>query len=246
MKSQSEMAADSTSETAWVVIPAGHFLMGCDTGQDGERPVHRVYVDAFEMSSLQVRNRDYAAFVEATGHSAPRYWNDSNLNHPDQPVVAVSWFEAVEYCDWRSHRTGRRQRLPTEAEWERAARGDRESLLYPWGDAPPREVAEYERRWSGQVHGPLPVGRGIPNEFGLYDVSENVHEWCADWFDGNYYAQSPGRNPQGPEHGDRRASRGGSWRHQIKVSRCAARSSLPPAFLYADYGFRVARDIAGR
>jgi formylglycine-generating enzyme required for sulfatase activity len=85
----------------------------------------------------------------------------------------------------------------------------------------------------------LPVGLDEPNAYGIHDICENVHEWCADWFRADYYSESPSRNPQGPAAGDRRASRGGSWRHHVKVSRCAARSSIPPHFQYADYGFRV-------
>lgn len=224
------------------MIPGGEFGMGSEEGQDNERPVHRVWVDAFEMAIHQVRNRDFAAFMEATGHLAPPYWNDSEFNLPDQPVVAVSWFEAVCYCEWLSETTGRRYRLPTEAEWERAARGGCEGARYPWGDERPESNREYRCRWSGQVRGPLPVGRGEPNAYGIYDLCENVHEWCADWFQADYYAVSPARNPQGPATGERRSSRGGSWRHHVKVSRCAARSSIPPQFRYADYGFRVVRD----
>jgi len=216
--------------------------MGSDAGQEGERPVHRVFVDSFEMAALQVRNRDYGQFLEATGHPAPPCWNDSNFNAADQPVVGVSWFEACEYCKWLSEITGMTHRLPTEAEWERAARGGCEGCSYPWGNEPPERWTKYEQRWHGKVTGPMPVGEGSPNPFGLYDISENVHEWCFDWFDANYYSQSPHRNPQGPLSGDRRASRGGSWRHQIKISRCSARSSIPPSFQYADYGFRVVRD----
>ena len=227
-----------------VPVPAGYFLMGNDQGQDEERPVHRVWVDAFEMAAFQVRNRDYKAFLESTGLRAPKHWNGTDFNDPDQPVVAVSWFDAVKYCEWLSALSGRRYGLPTEAEWERAARGGREGLVYPWGNEAPCERPDYVARWSGELHGPVLVGRAggsTPNPYGLYNVSENIHEWCADWFGRNYYAQSPERNPQGPETGERRASRGGSWRHQIKVSRCSARSSIPPSFEYADYGFRVVR-----
>ncbi len=108
---------------------------------------------------------------------------------------------------------------------------------------PPDGWPEYLSRWGGEVNGPLPVGQGTPSAYGLYDIGENVHEWCADWFDKDYYAVSPARNPQGPAAGMRRASRGGSWRHQIKVSRSAARASIPPVFEYADYGFRLVRDV---
>jgi formylglycine-generating enzyme required for sulfatase activity len=235
-------ASESIAEPVCALIPSGWFLMGCETGQDEEQPVHRIWVDEFEMAVVQVRNRDFAVFLRAREHPAPPHWNDSDFNHPDQPVVAVSWFEATQYCDWLSAMTGHRYRLPTEAEWERAARGGREGNLYPWGDEPPQSWPEYQQRWAGDVRGPLPVGRGSPNPYGLFDVSENVHEWCADWFSREYYSHSPERNPAGPKSGQRRGSRGGSWRHHVKVSRCAARSSIPPAFQYADYGFRLVRD----
>lgn len=230
-------------EIACRLIPAGEFLMGCEAGQDVERPVHRVWVDEFEMAVFQIRNRDFALFLEATGHPAPPHWDDPDFNHPEQPVVAVSWFEAVKFCDWLSGASGRRYRLPTEAEWERAARGGHEGFLYLWGDEPPHLGPEYQRRWGGEVRGPLPVGGAEPNAFGIYDLCENVHEWCADWFRADYYMVSPDRNPTGPPTGTRRASRGGSWRHHVKASRCAARSSIPPEFQYADYGFRVVRDL---
>lgn len=217
--------------------------MGSEQGQDNERPVHRVWVDAFEMAIFQVRNRDFALFLESTAHPAPPSWNDPAFNHPDQPVVAVNWMEAAKYCEWLSGQTGRRYRLPSEAEWERAARGGREGLLYPWGDDPPQARPEYLRRWGGTVRGPLPVGESEPNPFGIYDLCENVHEWCVDWYQRDYYARSPVRNPTGPASGERRASRGGSWRHHVKVSRCAARSSIPPLFQYADYGFRLVRQL---
>ena len=237
------MGESETPEPSCVLIPAGYFQMGCATGRDDEQPVHRVWVDVFEMAVFQVRNRDWAAFMEATEHPATPEWSNPDFDHSDQPVVAVNWHEASQYCRWLSQLSGRMYRLPTEAEWERAAGGGQEGALYPWGDQPPEAYDEYLRRWSGQVAGPLPVGEGTPNVFGLYGICENVHEWCADWYSKDYYACSPERNPQGPPSGERRASRGGAWRHHIKVSRCAARSSIPPAFQYADYGFRVVRDV---
>jgi formylglycine-generating enzyme required for sulfatase activity len=231
------------NEPACARIPAGEFLMGCEQGRDEERPVHLAWVGAFEMAIHQVRHQDYAVFLAATGHPAPPNWTDPDFCHPEQPVVSVSWFEAEKYCRWLSESIGKRYRLPTEAEWERAARGGVEGRLYAWGDEPPTQRAEYQRRWGGEVHGPLPVGCGEANPYGIYDLCENVHEWCADWFDATYYQRSPQRNPTGPEVGERRASRGGSWRHHIKVSRIAARSSIPPTLQYADYGFRVVRDL---
>jgi sulfatase modifying factor 1 len=222
-----------------VAIPAGWFLMGSGEGQDNERPVHRVWVDGFWLGECQVTNEEYARFVQATGAEAPPLMNDHHFNHPQQPVVAVSWFEAVRYCEWLSGVHGAHYRLPTEAEWERAARGGVEGKLFPWGDAAPESLPEYPQRWA---NGPEAVGSSDPNGFGLHDMCANVHEWCSDWFQAGYYAASPERNPRGPESGERRASRGGSWRHHIKVTRCAARSSIPPQFKYADYGFRVACD----
>ncbi|MGH9398527.1 MAG: formylglycine-generating enzyme family protein [Terriglobia bacterium] len=229
-------------DTRCVGIPSGAFPMGCEQGRDDEKPVHTVRIDSFELATLQVRNRDFAVFMEAAAHPSPPEWDNPYFNHPDQPVVGVSWVEAVKYCRWLSSETGRRYRLPTEAEWEWSAKGGRTASLYPWGNESPGVWPPYLRRWSGEVKGPLPVGLEKPNPYGLYDVSENVHEWCADWYQKDFYAVSPQVNPQGPLHGERRASRGGSWRHQIKVSRCAARSSIPPFFQYADYGFRIARD----
>jgi len=211
--------------------------MGSESGQENERPVHRVWIDAFYLAACQVTNAEYARFLHATGNHAPPFWDDPNLNHPEQPVVAISWFEAVKYCEWLSRIAGRKYRLPTEAEWERAARGGVESKSFPWGDAPPQTLPNYAERWRT---GPESVGRSMPNAFGLYDICQNVHEWCSDWYQPGYYAVSAERNPRGPESGERRASRGGSWRHHIKVTRCAARSSIPPQFQYADYGFRVA------
>jgi formylglycine-generating enzyme required for sulfatase activity len=223
------------------LIPAGWFLMGSKQGQENEQPVHRVWVDDFYLATCQVTNFEYGLFLGGTGNTAPPFWNDPNFNHPEQPVVAVSWFEALRYCEWLSSLTGRNYRLPTEAEWERACRGDVDGKLYPWGDAPPQSRPHYDKLW---ITGPEPVRRSQPNQFGLYEMCENVHEWCSDWFAADYYANSPARNPQGPETGIRRSSRGGSWRHHVKISRCSARSSIPPEFQYADYGFRLACDAA--
>jgi formylglycine-generating enzyme len=219
-----------------MTIPEGWFVMGSESGQDNERPVHRVWVDEFQMASCAVTNAEYSRFVTATGNPPSPFCEKPDFSNPRQPVVAISWFEAAQYCVWLSQCTGLSYRLPTEAEWERAARGGAENQLFPWGDAAPQSLPDYQKRWQ---KGPEPVALYSPNAFGLFDICENVHEWCSDWYQAGYYAVSPERNPAGPEHGERRASRGGSWRHHVKASRCAARSSIPPEFHYADYGFRV-------
>ena len=235
----SPIREDPSAEPALILIPAGWFMMGWEAGQENERPVHRVWIDSFYLAACQVTNAEYGRFLQATGGEGTPFGADPNLNLAEQPVVAVSWFEAVKYCEWLSGTSGRKYRLPTEAEWERAARGGVEGKLFPWGDDPPESLPNYNQRWKA---GPEPVARSTPNGFGLYDMCQNVHEWCSDWYQSDYYAVSAERNPRGPAGGERRASRGGSWRHHIKVTRCAARSSIPPQFQYADYGFRVACD----
>ncbi len=224
-------------------IPAASFLMGSEKGQECERPVHRVWIDSFLVAATQVTNEEYGRFLRATSRNPPPFWNDPNFNDPRHPVAGVSWHEAVRYCEWLSDQTSRRFRLPTEAEWECAARGGLEQKLFPWGDDPPQSLLDYATRWQ---NGPEPVAQYAPNALGLCDIGDNVHEWCSDWYDPHYYAASPDRNPQGPDHSPmkpaRKSSRGGSWRHHIKVSRCSARSSIPPEFQYADYGFRLACD----
>ena len=221
-----------------VIIPGGSFLMGSDQGQENEQPVHRVWIDAFAIGKFPATNQEYKVYVEDKAAPAPPFWTEPMFAHPDKPVVGITWDDAAAYCRWLSERLEQSFRLPTEAEWERAARGQREGALYPWGDEPP-----WERPYPGfdsETGGPKQVGVGEPNGFGVYDMSEGVHEWCSDYFDYHYYRCAPEKNPRGPTSGQRRASRGGSWRHRIKFSRCAARSSLPPGFKYADYGFRVA------
>jgi len=220
-----------------VAISGGAFLMGCETGQENERPVHRVWVDTFALASCQVTNAEYEFFLKDTGTRPPPFWADPHFNQPRQPVVAVSWFDAARYCDWLSAVSGNGYRLPSEAEWERASRGGLEGKLFPWGDEPPSSREGYSARWQS---GPDEVGRSVPNLFGLYEMCENVHEWSSDWFQADYYLLSPERNPRGPGAGTRKASRGGSWRHHIKIARCATRSSIPPEYQYADYGFRLA------
>jgi len=217
-------------------IPGGAYLMGSDSGRADERPAHRVTIDTFALAKYPTTNRLYSFFLEDTQRTEPPSWSDPRFQHPGQPVTAVNWFDATAYCDWLSTRTGKAYRLPTEAEWELAARGGLESAQYVWGDERPETQGRYKELWR---NGPEMAGR-FANGFGLYDISENIHEWCSDWYDPEYYSRSPYHNPAGPKSGTRRCSRGGSWRHSVKISRVAARSSIPPEFRYNDYGFRVA------
>ena len=218
---------------SYVTIPAGTFLMGSADGQDDEAPVHAVHVDAFEMAVFPVTRSQYERFLDATGHEQPRDWSRTEFSSPGLPVVGVSWDDAVAYCRWHGG-----LRLPTEAEWERAARGGVDGERYPWGNDIPPWIPNAGR---GPLPGPWPVDHGPANRFGLRGIAANIHEWCADWHSRDYYAQSPTANPPGPDGGLRRASRGGSWRHAVTISRSAARSKLAPSFRYTDYGFRVVR-----
>ncbi len=207
-------------------------------GRPDERPAHPVTLRAFRLAVLPVTNADYARFLVASDAGSPRFWDDASFNGPRQPVVGVSWPEAVAYCDWLSETLGAPFRLPTEAEWEKTALGGSDGLRFPWGDA----------CWDGS-NGNFPmeatwdVGAAPPNGYGIVDIGFNIHEWCSDWYAANYYAASQEHNPQGPPSGERKASRGGAWRHMIKIARCSARSSIPPDYRYNDYGFRLAQTV---
>jgi sulfatase modifying factor 1 len=219
-----------------VSVPGGRFRMGSHDGRDDERPVHEVEVGSFELGRTPVTVAEYAAFLATKRVPAPPWWSDPRFQAPDLPVVGVTWFEAAAYADWLSSTLGGAWRLPTEAEWERAARGGHDAKATAWGDSlPAGEVP------TGSLVAPWPVGRGTPNAYGLMDVGTIVHEWCLDWYAADAYAKSAGSDPAGPAEGERRASRGGSWRHRVHWSPPSARSSLPPDFRYADYGFRVLR-----
>ena len=171
-----------------------------------------MWLDSFGIARFPVTNREYKQFLEETQRVLPPFWRDPMFSNENQPVVGVSWDEAAAYCQWLCEKTARLFRLPTEAEWERAARGEKEGTR-PWGNKPPSK--KYFIGCDPQTGGPAKVGVNEPNDFGLFDMSENVHEWCADYYDYNYYRYSPARNPPGPSSGQRRASRGGcSWRRR--------------------------------
>jgi len=223
--------------SAFVTIPPGWFWMGSEGRFQWESPRHRVFLDSFDISTTAVTRSEYARFVSAANHAQPKDWLNPYFSDPQQPVVGVNWLDAVEYCEWFSSITGASFRLPTEAEWEKACRGGSDDTEYAWGNDHPESLDYFQGVWTG----PRRVGEWRANGFGLFNMGENVHEWCSDWYAVDYYGKSPDRNPCGPDTGTRRVSRGGSWRHLVKASRAAHRSSLPPEYRYTDYGFRLVR-----
>jgi formylglycine-generating enzyme required for sulfatase activity len=209
--------------------------MGSESGRPDEQPVHMAEVAPFRMAITPVTVRQYALFL-AAGHGAnPPWWGDPDFCNPEQPVVGVSWLDAVAFTAWLTRETGQPWRLPTEAEWERAALAGLEGASTSWGATiPTNEVPE------GMLRGPWRVGKGTPNGYGLYDMGTIVHEWCLDVY------RSYGARADAASEGEavlRRSSRGGSWRHRQRWSSPSARSSLPPDSRYADYGFRLLREI---
>jgi len=230
-----------------VLIPAGEFKMGSNDSDD-EKPVHTVYLGEFYIDKYEVTNEQYKKFVKATGHREPegyRYvnkdrfkpWSDPNFNKDNQPVVCVSWEDANAYAYWAG------ERLPTEAEWEKSARGGLVGKKYSWGDTLTHDDANYysgtgdKDRWKYTA----PVGSFSPNGYGLCDMAGNVCEWCADWYDGDYYANSPKQNPKGPSSGiELRVFRGGSWDNfNVNFLRVASRGfEFNPTDVNDNVGFR--------
>jgi formylglycine-generating enzyme required for sulfatase activity len=259
-----------------VLVPGGTFRMGTIDGPPHETPVHEVEVAPFFMDRTEVTVGEFAAFVEATNYRteaevlrwsgvfdpARHQWvavDGATWRRPDgpdqppaatdEPVTQVSWNDAQAYARWA------KKRLPTEAEWEFAARGGADQMPYVWGrDLRPdgRPVANwwqgpFPERDSGEdgFRGRAPVGRFAPNEFGLVDMTGNVWEWCADWYDDGYYARSPRRVPTGPAAGSERVMRGGSWmcsENYCTNYRPGARSKATPDTGLNNAGFRLVRD----
>jgi iron(II)-dependent oxidoreductase len=211
----------------FVEVAAGEFIMGDPRGAPCERLLHPVRLDAFLIAVTPVTNAAWAAYLEAAGVPPPAFWGRPGFDDPAQPVVGVSWDEARAFAAWSG------ARLPTEAEWEQAARGGVADGRLPWpGPAPAARFTQ------------PPRVRATPaNPLGLFDLSGVCHEWCADWYDDDYYPRSPRVNPTGPATGTRRVSRGGAWRHADPWSAVGHRSSLPPDLRYSDYGVRLARDV---
>jgi iron(II)-dependent oxidoreductase len=215
-----------------VLVPAGEFWMGSDEYPD-EKPRHRVYLDAYHIDKYEVTNALYKRFMDPTGRSAPALWTNSNFNGPTQPVVGVDWYDAEAYCRWAG------KRLPTEAEWEKAARGT-DGRKYPWGhdwDSSKANSREIKIDKTVAV-GSYPAG---VSPYGAHDMAGNVWEWVADWYDKDYYKRSPDRNPTGPSTGQYKVLRGGAWVNNPINLRTADRSSNTPDGRNNDVGFRCAR-----
>ena len=255
---QVQTPAGTTHELARVAV--GYFAMGSAEGRADEQPVHLVYLDAFYIDRFEVNNEQYAAFLNDRGRNADgeghllfdlrdpdaqiRYDRERYAPIPgseQQPVAEVSWYGARAYCTWAS------MQLPTEAMWEKAARGT-DGRLYPWGNSIDRSRANYGPEGGGRGDDrdgffySAPVGsypRGV-SPYRAYDMGGNVWEWVVDWYGADYYAHSPERDPQGPDAGISRVLRGGSMSSDPYRLRTTDRSGLPPSATYIIVGFRCA------
>jgi formylglycine-generating enzyme required for sulfatase activity len=214
------------------LIPAGYFMMGSPkgVGKKEEHPQHKVWVDAFYIDKTEVTFDQYDNFGRATGRVKP---SDEGWGRGTRPVVNINWNDADAYCKWAG------KRLPTEAEWEKAARGGTDTKWY-WGDDENviDEYAWYDKNSGGTTH---PVGLKKPNPFGLFDMAGNVWEWCSDWYGEKYYQSSLERNPGGPDSGEYRILRGGSWGSNADYAYSAYRSGCEPYGRTYRIGCRCAR-----
>jgi iron(II)-dependent oxidoreductase len=245
-----------------ILIPDGQFTMGSPKGEgyDNEHPQHTVVLDAFYIDKYEVTNVQYKKFMDATGHEAPEFWSDEKYNRPNQPVVGVTWHDAAAYAKWAG------KRLPTEAEWEKAARGTG-GRRYPWGSQWNSLKCNFGSESDGYKY-TAPVGSFLTGRspYGAMDMAGNVWEWCADWYDENYYGPSPEQdsdaknsastippsplsppspqeNPEGPDSGSMRVLRGGSWADPPRWSlRCAHRHRDYPSSRSSVRGFRCVAD----
>jgi len=223
-----------------VRVPAGEFLMGSDTWKDpnaegDELPQHRLRLGEYWIGKYPVTNAQYKVFVDATGHPPPGHWEGGKIpaGKENHPVVNVSWHDAAAFCAWAG------LRLPTEAEWEKAARGA-DGRIYPWGD---KWDARKANTSEGGRGGTTPVGAypAGASPYGALDMAGNVWEWVADWYGEGYYSQSPRENPLGPASGTYRVVRGGSWVLDLRDVRAAYRYRNHPDARLDNFGFRCAR-----
>ncbi|MCA9995425.1 MAG: formylglycine-generating enzyme family protein [Anaerolineales bacterium] len=241
----------------WCWVPGGSFNMGSDD-YDNERPIHVVAVDDFLLAQYPVTNTQYRLFIEAGGYrhkiwwpdnswkmvqqerwTEPQFWGDKRWNDAQQPVVGVSWYEAIAFCRWAAAATGEQIRLPTEAEWEKAARGS-DGRTFPWGNTEPtgRLCHVNQARGSGSTR---PVGQFSPqgdSPFGCADMAGNVYDWCLSTYEPYPYRVEDGRNDRNRIKD--RVVRGGSWDNNRNNARCASRNRVVPHFRSVNVGFRCA------
>ena len=227
-----------------VLIPAGEFWMGSPDGEGDkdEHPRHRVSLDAYSMDKFEVTVSRYAKFLQLTGRRDPQYWNQVNTSkHSNLPVVGVDWHDAEAYCQWAG------KRLPTEAEWEKAARGT-DGRTYPWGNGQPTpKLANFNNKMYvknayDERLAPVDSYETGTSPYGIHHMAGNVWEWTADWYGDQYYAKNPPKNPQGPSKGDSKVIRGGSWDIEPGDVRSAVRLWFSPAYWNFLIGFRCAQD----
>jgi formylglycine-generating enzyme required for sulfatase activity len=233
----------------FVLVQGGTFIMGSEDGRADEEPLHRVRLSAYYVGVTEVTNAQYESYDPK--HSSRRTRESPGDDHP---VVEVSHADATAFCEWLTKKEGHKYRLPTEAEWERAARGAG-GLDYPWGDEPPGELGTCRCNFAMRARkGPgrdgfvyaAPVGTYSEwvSPLGCLDMAGNVAEWCADWYDAKYYDKSPKADPAGPgEETSGRVVRGGSWRSDAGGVRSAARSHRRPKAAGPELGFRVVREV---
>ncbi len=224
------------SPAGMVLIPGGKFLMGSEKKGD-HSPAHEVRVDSFYIDKFEVTNAQYLEFCRETDRKMPAFWGidrfRSGTDFPDHPVMGVSCYDAAAYAEWCG------KRLPTEAEWEYAARGGLVGMDYPNGNTLDSTMANHAK--SG-AEGPVPVGSYPPNGFGLHDMAGNVAEWVSDYYDGDYYAESPTENPTGPEDGKFLVIRGGGWHSGPSCNRVYFRNGLRGSWVDFNIGFRCVKD----
>ncbi len=238
----SQAEAQKEAPPGMVYVPAGYFQMGTAAGRDDEKPMHFVYTPAYFIDKYEVSNAEYQKFIEATGHAKPPFWDDENFNKPDFPVVGVTWHDAMAYAKWKGGR------LPTEAEWEKAARGN-DGRLWPWGDKWEQGTHLYFVNVYGEEDNypftaPVNYYQSGVSPFGLFNTAGNVWEWCLDWYAAEYYRESPEITPEGPEGpGTMKVLRGGSWINDIDGVQVVHRARNTPDAKKEIYGFRIVRPV---
>ncbi len=220
-----------------VKVTGGTFIMGDEWGMEesDEQPTHEVTLSDYHIGKTEVTVAQYWKYCSETGVSMPKEprwgWD------PSDPIVNVSWNDAINYCDWLSKKLDRNITLPTEAQWEFAARGGNQSKGYKYSGGRNIDTAGWDGdNGDSKAHA---VARKKANELGLYDMSGNVYEWCLDWYDDDYYTNSPSKNPIGPSSGSTRVLRSGSFCTNAINCRIASRADNRPGFIYRCVGFRV-------